>query len=450
MSEITTYKGVWWLPSNARKKIAGTLEVTSYGDAKLQIDGQLLASQNRNDIFQPIILGRTDQGYITLYRNYLQGSGFRTEGYNYSTYQSQYILTDGHFSDLKVANFNKVTLSYSNLFNWLNQRRGGLIHSDNFLKIDSTPRELNYKVNNDLELEFSIYVNSSGHILNPINITVSEKAVLTIKFKKNKKFNEILDIERQIKNFLRFAITKDISLSGFNLDRPKKGKKRLLPPNKVIQSHKSSTVKENLHPTEMLFNYKDVEDNIQEILINWFSKYEDLLPVYNLYFNAFYSETTVLDQSFLNAIQALEAYHRRIGDIPVIPEDEHKKRLEEIFTAIPKYKKWLKYKLKYSNEPILKDRIDDLLKNFTEIDQVFINDADFSKTITDYRNKLTHYDPETTSEPLDYDDLFKQWNKLRVLLDSCILKELGMSTEKITTLIRRKYIHLFNYLNVRT
>jgi hypothetical protein len=42
-----------------------------------------------------------------------------------------------------------------------------------------------------------------------------------------------------------------------------------------------------------------------------------------------------LGQQFLNLVQALEVYHRRVINTPDMSEEEHEKRREEILETVP-------------------------------------------------------------------------------------------------------------------
>jgi len=75
-----------------------------------------------------------------------------------------------------------------------------------------------------------------------------------------------------------------------------------------------------------------------------------------------------------------------------LPEEQHKKRIEEILKTVPyEYRSWLEEKLKYSNEKNLRKRLRELLDNFAELLYSFIPDKEsfINKKFTKHINIKT-------------------------------------------------------------
>jgi len=198
-------------------------------------------------------------------------------------------------------------------------------------------------------------------------------------------------------------------------------------------------VSKPLMPFHMLFTFKDISESFEVFLKNWFDKAEMLKPVYDLYFGTLYNPRMYLQHAFLSLVQAVETYHRRTMRNYELPEDEYQSRIAEILNAVPSgYEKWLKWKLKYSNEPTLKQRLEDILEAFSEFLNGFIeNKSSFVDKTVYTRHYLTHFDPDLKERSAEGEELYRLTQKLKVLLQICLLKELGFSSDSVRGLISR-------------
>jgi RecG-like helicase len=122
-----------------------------------------------------------------------------------------------------------------------------------------------------------------------------------------------------------------------------------------------------------------------------------------------------------------------------LPEEQHKKRIEEILKTVPQeYRNWLEEKLKYSNEKTLRKRLKELLDNFADILDNSIPDKDsFINKVVEWRNSLTHPERKTKEESKKGEELYNLSQKLKQLLEICLLKELGFSSDNIKNSISR-------------
>ena len=122
-------------------------------------------------------------------------------------------------------------------------------------------------------------------------------------------------------------------------------------------------------------------------------------------------------------------------------DEDYKKVFKALESAIPDYiednhKKSLKSRLKYGNEFSLRTRLKRIFKDNQENLKMFIKSkGKFIITVVDTRNYLTHYDQEQDEPIVENLELLIQ--KLKILLEICLLKELGFSSEEIKDLFSR-------------
>ena len=195
----------------------------------------------------------------------------------------------------------------------------------------------------------------------------------------------------------------------------------------------------------MLYPYVSIKNKAETIFNNWLEKADLLRPVYDLYFGTIYSGDMYLEFQFLSLIMALEVYHRRLIGNEDISTEEHEERVKQILNNTPdKYREWLKEKLKYSNEPSLRKRIKeiyDMLKNIGYVTDLIPKKKDFVDDVVNTRNYFVHYDQSLKNKALKGTKLYRLIQKLKVLVEICLLKEIGFLDTKIDNIYRqnRKY-----------
>jgi hypothetical protein len=198
----------------------------------------------------------------------------------------------------------------------------------------------------------------------------------------------------------------------------------------------------------MPYPYIFIKDKAEIIFNNWLEKVELLRPVYNLYFGTIYREDMYLEFQFLSLIMALEVYHRRLIRNEDISSEEHEERIRQILNnTSAKYQEWLKEKLKYSNEPSLRKRIKeiyDMLKNIRYVTALIPKKKNFVDDVVNTRNYFVHYDQSLENKALKETKLYCLIQKLKVLVEICLLKEIGFCDTEIDNIYQQneKYIWL--------
>jgi hypothetical protein len=200
----------------------------------------------------------------------------------------------------------------------------------------------------------------------------------------------------------------------------------------------------------MLFKYNDISDNFESYLKKWFENANSLKPMYDLYFGTIHSSNMYVDHKFLSLMQALETYHRRILGGNELSENDHSRRISEILTAIPEqYRQWLEEKLKYSNELSLRKRMKELISKYSDVMSLYISNlTNFKNKIVDTRNYMTHYDLSLKDKASNDTDLWKLAKKLEILVEVCLLSEIGFTNTQIKNLFQRT--QRYKFLNQST
>lgn len=191
----------------------------------------------------------------------------------------------------------------------------------------------------------------------------------------------------------------------------------------------------------MIFALKDVNTKLVAWLQNWFAisdRLEEVLRLYNL---AVSTQQTLVDR-FLTFAQAVEVYHRQINDEPYVDEAKFAEIYTALMSSIPKetdnrLKQRIADNLKWANSPSLRARLKSIQRKHETLNlRLFKDFNSFVQDVVGTRNYLTHYDETGESQArLDGQSLFNMGERLKFILEICLLSELGVRNEEMQQLV---------------
>jgi ApeA N-terminal domain 1 len=460
-SEISL-KGDWWLPNTPECKVRGDAVYVPGEGTTLVLEGHLIEEEGKKHgpsrfVNPELILGYSTSGKEITLRNCLQtgmnqdlGSGDIHE----TTFHASMMLVGCHFPTEEAVKFRGFTVQFANLNYWMNKK--GILtefKEGAFLaKTQPQPEETKLRVGNRA-VTFSLGTSWS---VDKESVHIVEKASVKTWVDNELGVDEHVQFLRHIQDFLTFAMLKPtmpLKIEGFtdsSMETLPDGKEFHVPieiyyPSAARVSNPSIT-----HAHEMLFLLPLVEPRIQDLVQKWVSRSEALQPVCDLYFSTLYNPNVYSDFKFLTLTQAVETYHRRAFGGKYQPDEQYLDGLyRRLVAALPSdiesdFRESLKNgKLRYANDYSLRKRLELLTARVVEIVPLtFIEDAsrrrEFAEKVSDTRNYLTHYSPElkerSASKGKEYYDLA---DKLRVLIEICLLEEMGFEADTIRELIER-------------
>jgi len=458
MIEEFEYKGIWWLPNKPKEQISGVFKFTPNEGAILDLIGSF------KDTEPKIILGISSDGKkITLYKCFKTQSNLSILGFSTSSFYANMAFVGIHFQKTEDIKFKGLSVHYMYLDEWFNI--SGFVD----IQYSSDEKEIVIKyellkpiqaVINDYKIFLDIRVTPPTLSIVQKEASIKQMVYIRVESSEEKPFDEYLNIIYLIQNFLSLGITEPVypliveGKTEMNKKIIKINKETInyyYPPVKVYGALDIPKVPKTLYPFDMLFTFRDISDKFEFFLKNWLEKADLLEPVYNLYFETLYSPRINLKHKFLSLLQAIESYHRRTMNNFEQPEKQHKKKIEEILNAVPhKHKDWLKDKLAYSNEPTLRKRLKDILKKFADVSNKFISDKkSFVEKVVTTRNYLTHYDETLKKQSAEGEELYHFTQNIKILLEICLLEELGFTSDNIKNLISNKYRRYFRTMIVK-
>lgn len=194
-----------------------------------------------------------------------------------------------------------------------------------------------------------------------------------------------------------------------------------------------------LLPDEVLFSLADLNASFGNTITNWLRASRELEPVFDLFFGIRDAETVYEEDRFGNLSEAVEAYHRRrVGDRP--DPVAHAERVDRILGSVQDDDRdWLQPRLETSGEYRLSERILGLIDQHPWLKGAVVptNAKRWAGQVAAERNYRAHHDPKARSLVSSGSGLLGYSMRLTVLLEACLLSELGFDESTIEEALRR-------------
>lgn len=456
------YNGLWWLPENPDNKISGVLKFHPVKGVNLELIGSFREFITFNRVLNPdIILGITSNGkLVTLYKCLESRSLESIPGFTTSSFIASMVFLGHHFENGENIQFDSLSLSYSHLEEWI-----GITGFQSDIETDLENRFTRYRVNysfpekvevkiNNFNISFDFKFNIGGDRIKEINL--EQKTFIKIELHEKIHFNDLQrNICYHIQNFLSLAMGR--AVRPLIIIGKIKVRKTDLPDGDAVYKDTSifysiknfPNLSETLNPFNILFTFRDIADDFEKYLRNWFAKTEILQPAHDLYFGTLYSSSMYLSHKFLSLIHAVESYHRRIYNGKYLSDDDYAQIYKTLTSAIPSeiysgFRKSLKQKLKYHNEFSLRKRMKEILEKCGDLLGLLIQDTKgFIEDVVNTRNFLIHFDKSIETKAKSGQELYRLVQKMEFIIKICFLIELEIPMTTIKTLISRNQKYQF-------
>lgn len=436
MLEEKTYFGEWWVPSDPVKRIKGKFTFNQDNGAILDLEGTF--TEYPKTIFglsSPIGAKITLQDCVAK-RPEQFWEGFILNS-TYRVYANRAFIGE-HFNLPENVKFTSLSCQMSNFFEWIGKsgvRSEGEASKEVLIKYNR-PDTISILINPELTINIDFRHSLSFQHRNG-EISLKQFAYVSFHPRQNTNVDNYINWIHHFRNFLCLATQVAVfpqEIIGL-IDN------KLPSPLVDVLFQLDAPINTETTVYNSLFFFNDVESKFDKCLQNWYAKSEILEPVCELYFGSLYGRFVYLNLKFLCLVQALEAYHRRTVSNEEITKQKHKERIASILNTVPaEHKKWLQGKLVYSNEPNLRNRLKDICEIFSSTTNALISDRKyFVNKVVDTRNFMIHHDPKLKEGSVEGKELFIISEKLRIMIEMCLMKEIGFRLEEIDSLICKRY-----------
>jgi hypothetical protein len=447
------HRGFWWLPDSEGRKLNGTLTFDYNSGTLLDLNGWFKGIEDINKTLMPeIILGISANGKkITLYKNIEKSTTHNPAGFPISVFSTNVVFEGEHFSTADSIKFKNISMSYSYIDDWIDihlfKTGDWMYKSPSQIKEISisydVPEPIKAEINNDYLIEISFRPTFHLPWSGDQQAWIKQKIFVDVHFSESKSFEQIMSINSLLKYFLSLAVLESVKVLSFEANSANDNRDKM--PLKIYyKSINAQSEIKKLSSYNILFTYRDVSEEFEHYLRNWFKNAELLRPVYDLYFSTIHSPSMYVDNQFLNFFHAIEAFHRRVIGGSELSDEDHKKRMSEIVDSIPtQYKGWLESKLLYSNELTQRKRLKELLKTYWKILSPYITDlGGFIDKVVATRNYMTHYDQSLMEHAAFGLELIQLSKNLEIIIEVCLLSQIGFQIDQIKNLLERSKLRV--------
>lgn len=451
MTERFELKGFWFLPENPENKIEGTLVFDPEDKSILELTG---AFNNSSFIVedQEIIHGFTAKGKeITLYNCLSSGGTMSFPGIHITKYYVQFIFEGKYFSTASELKFKKLKANITKLEEWVNVWGFDI-------QFNTTNKDLktNFKIPDSIKFKIAENIDGlftfsykCGLVPSP-NYQIEQTTELELIQSTEMWVLDFLRLLYHFKTFLTLGIYEDTYYESVEFVQEESSDRECIKLYFVQTKLNRKVLNRGFH--DFLFDYRLIQADFEQIIQKWFKLKETIPPVLNSLSASFSGKDEFMETKFLNIVQALEIYHRRVNESTSNLKAEFEAKIDLILMGLTNvHKKWLIEKLAYKWEPNLRSRLKFLFRKYsikplTKIingrpDLINIIDATVCS-----RNYYTHYDESIRSKAYSGAQLFNLTEKLRILLIIIVLSELGFSNEEIEKLLNKHEYRFFNHL----
>ena len=451
-----THRGKWFLPEDTENRVLGTLTFSSEGGIDLELDGAFV-EEYRGEFLRPdIILGDTYSGKrVTLYLCNQHDHQRTKSGDVISKFSAIYMLEGDHFTVEDELVFHRSISSYFNLGLWL--KRSGFYFDDDVDKdawsiLYKEPKPIRFELDGNVDGRIDVDIHRSSPS-NPVFETkaIKQRTVVCLEYKQAQPFGKILKDIRHFQNFLTLAIYEPTYPNHVRLQHNERthcvGSKDF--PITVHLYFSPPYFKPVKDKHQYIFRYRDVQDDFPAIIRKWYALNETIDDPFYLLFGSFYNVTNALESQFLDLARAIETFHRRLRNNQERSPEEHKKMINNIVDRVDESdKKWLKQRLAFSNEPTLHKRLEDITEEVKSsfIDRVISDYEQFVRDVKNTRNFQTHFSPKLEKKAKRGEELILLTKRLRLILVTAILQEIGLPQDQVGKLLERNQHRLFYYL----
>jgi ApeA N-terminal domain 1 len=434
---------------------------------------------------ETIILGLLENNEeVTLYKCYGSIKNFEfVKSRPNLFFQATYILRKIHFQTEQEIKFKSISIRYSHLEEWIGKSGIQAVWAGNENKIlISYQPPISIPLAEIEGLDMSITF--SQIYVNPFDIyfgatyykgNVEQKTFLTLQNPQRRSIDQYIKLIINFRDFLSFAMSKPSSIASVTGNVDTTHEKLILRDDGTYStgeeiretqvdilfalwnSEKHSEIKISLH--EMLFVYSDVEDKLGVVFKEWLHKKETYESVFELFMTTMYTPSLYLHYGFLNMIQALEVYHGNKYEGTYQKDKAYKggiyKKLLEAIENFPSentgnqsgisddFRAALKGKLNFLNQYTLQTRLGEILEDITCLlpDNFIGGDDDrksFISRASNTRHALAHHNKKQKKKAAQGEELLQLFHTLTVILQACLLRELGFTDESIKKLIVKR------------
>lgn len=447
-------KGIWWIPEHRARAVGGILSFSHDEGLRLELLGALREDISDPFVSLPVLFGYVDGlGEVTLGRCLSGGMKISMPGPVYEAYWPSIAFMGAHIPAPLEHRFRKARVEFTHLVDWM--QRGGILLKlargpapptpiiAEYTHLKSVRSQLPFGT---LEIEFAGRTDGDlihrFTILQDVHVDVSPREPLDMD-------GFLEDVIGPLQAFLAFATERAVNVTKLTVfsdsyttnlsDKRTTG----TPIDVFLRLRDLDEVStKRLYPHDLLFSYRDIEDQFDTLVERWFRLFSDIPHCVNLLSGTYYSPQLHADRVFLVLAQVSEIFHRSRFKRKKLPSREFDRRQGLVNELNPSWlAKWISKQL--NNELWFGQRLHDLFREYGECVLPLCSDRDaFVRSVVDTRNYYTHYSSGLKDKAAKGMDLYMLSQALSTLVKCCLLADLGVPAKARRRLLLRNQAYI--------
>jgi hypothetical protein len=405
--------GIWWLPANPSKRVAGSLRFSADKGVDLSLAGAFgdyptTLESREIDVILGLIWDCSLGKVVTLKGCLLKSSHFGSHTIAREDYSAELLFIGLHLEKEDDFLFSKISVQFSGLPSWANTLTGlshTLVRSDKTRRREleilwQAPEPLGGRIpGGDLTLDVGAMMSADRR-----QQSIKEEVTFAISCDQLASYRDLnARFVYPLENFLTLATDTPNALVEFNVTRHGSHDVVQVLGQRTFNDDEAAT---DLVPYSMLFSLDDVQEQAVGLISKWIEISHRLENVCNLYFGVQYKPESFLDTRFMLVCQSLELYQRKRqpvgmnhrGPSDLVFNEELARLLEEHRVAVG---------------PLFGSEMRRAISELTE-----------------HRNYVIYRDSMVGLESDYGPKLFWLTQKLMFLMKACLLTELGIPSER--------------------
>lgn len=430
------FEGIWWRPEDPGQEVGGILEIdAATGGMELRLIGSFKDLPDFNTPAEYArVLGVVQGHLVTLAGLMETNARMGAPGYTSQRLMPRLAFFDGHLNT-PDPNIRSAWLKFTHLTGWLEPPTRTTEWEDQLRSVKlgvTAPPEIECATPwGSLTLRTWEGVSSKLH-----EVAVAHDANVRVTFAEEVRYSEVERWVRAIQDLLTLAADVPNAIEEVQLEIAAESLEQQQGPFPYVdvtydRVYQPPNPPQERHSDDFLFRAADLGEGLCDGLNAWLQASADLDSAINLHFSTRYAERVFLETRFLNAAQAVEVYHRRRFPNEVVPKAEHKARKNQILASAPaQFMGWLKGVLSFSNEKPFAHRLTELLDaHWSVMGRLAPDRQQFVREVVDVRNHFTHWTKKPKWVRPTNRDIFLLADRLGILIQSCLLSEVGFASE---------------------
>jgi len=456
MNQDFVIKGYWFTPDNLEKKIYGTLIYKPYERITLELIGSFDEKLDHLKFLpKSTILGVSTKGSkVTLINCLISNIDNAFANMPEVSYLVHLVAVGDHFTDENSILGFKISARFNLLEKWMNifTHKIKFEDPDQVILTAEKPTILKFQISKDLLGK--ILTNNSYDIIPKPDFKFSQVTFLELESTGGPiNINAFIKKLFHFRNFLMMGIGEEISLISLILFSEEEENKTLSKSIEIYFSqNKPKDDLEKLTFHDFMFTFKDIKDDFELIICNWFNILE-LETITTLIYLFYQNRKSYSENLLLDGVLGLEVFHRRLRQDTKKLKDDFKEKMERICENLNKTDaKFLTEKLEFGYEPNLRRRLRELISELDDdLQRVIFKDKigkkRFIDRVTNSRNYYTHYSDSSRTSIAKGKDLLLLAKKTNFLLIIILLKEIGFSIDMIKKSLDNFYNRVSYFLD---